>query len=339
MKIFHKVVILIIFILIVLAANIFNYFKIQKDNEKYVEICKEKNESFSDSIESAKDLNNEFTGVINDPKSCYCRMYTRILPRLLVYKVKHNKKELEFIRPAHNEYVVPTIALEKADAFIGYGIGDDINFEYVVSGLYKKNIYAYDCGVRSINKKNEYLFFGSECIGLDDYILKEMGQISSGKIHTFGEKLKELKLEDKKVFLKMDIAGADLDVMPDVIKYHKNLTGMSFVIRFNNSDNIIKYEKLLRDIEKNFILVARNELPGERHCDCNYKNKTLATTISLTYINNEYADEKYLPLKQSYNQKNNYKQLYFPYNYMPKFEINWILILSEKIKLLLEKNT
>ena len=154
-----------------------------------------------------------------------------------------------------------------------------------------------------------------------------MGQVSSGKIHSFGEKLKELKLEDKKVFLKMDIAGADLDVMPDILNYHKNLTGFSLVIRLNNPRNIVHYNNLLKDIENNFVLVARNELASKRYCNCDYKNKDLATTISLTYINKEFVDEKYMPLKQNYNENSNYKQLYFPYNYMPKFVITIFIII------------
>jgi len=334
MKILYKLFILIVFIIIVLSINIFNYFKIQKDNEKYIDICKERFENYNNSAELAQDLNNEFIGVINDPKSCYCRMYTHLLPRLLVYKVKNNKKELNFLRPSHNEYVVPTIVLEKADAFISYGIGDDIDFEYVISELYKKNLYAYDCGIKSINPKNEYIFFESECIGLDDYVLTEKGQTSSAKIHTFGKKLKELKLEDKKVFLKMDIAGAELDVLPDIIKYHKNLTGMSFVIRFYDSEKIIEVEKLLKDVEKNFVLVARNELPGKKYCNCYFKKNHIVPRISLTYINKEYVDEKYMPFKQSYNEKSDYKQLYFPGFCLYKFEMDWKLILSEKIKLL-----
>jgi len=328
MKILYKIFILIVFITIILSVNIFNYFRIQKANEKYIDICKEKIENYSDSIEPAKDLNNEFTGVINDPESCYCKMYTRILPRLLVYKVKHNNKELEFIRPSRGTYIVPTIMLEKADAFISYGKTDNIDFEYVISELYKKNLYLYDCNLREINQKNKYLFFKNEYIELNNY---------SSRINTFGEILKELKLENKKIFLKMDIKEADLDKIQDIVKYHENLTGMSFMVRFYDSDNIIKYEKLLREIEKNFILIVRNELPDKKYCNCNYKNQNLALTISLTYINKEYADEKYIPFKQSYNEKRNYKQLYKLGNYIPKFEINWILILSEKIKLLFEK--
>ncbi len=333
MKIFYKVVITIVFIIIILSVNIFNYFKIQENNEKHVEICKEKNENFIDSVGSAKDFNNELPGVINDPKSCYCRMYTRMLPRLLVYKVKNNNKKLEFIRPSRETAIVPTIMLEKADAFISYGIGDDIDFEYVISELYKKNLYLFNCGIRKIDKKNEYIFFESECIESDKYIT-QIGQVSSGRIHKFGNKLKELKLEDKKVYLKMNIAETELEVIPDVIKYHKNLTGITVDIMLNNSNNIIKYEKLLKDIEKNFVLVARNESPIKKYCDCNYKNNYISQIISLTYLNKEYADEKHMPFKQSYNEKSDYKQLYFPGFCLSKFDIDWKLILSEKIKLL-----
>ena len=77
---------------IILVANVVHYFKIQKDNENHKEICDLAIESYTDFVDSTKDINQEFVGVINNPDSCYCRMYTHILPRLLVYKVKNNKK-------------------------------------------------------------------------------------------------------------------------------------------------------------------------------------------------------------------------------------------------------
>ena len=339
MKNLYKIIFSIIFIsTIILSINIVHYFQIQKENEKYVEICKEKIENFGDPLKDTEDINDKFIGVINEPNSCFCRMYTRLLPRLLVYKVKHNKKELEFIRPTHNEYVVPTLILEKADAFISYGMGDDIDFEYVITELYKKNLYSYDCGIRSINLRNKYMFFESECIGLDDYVLREKGQISSEKIHSFGEKLKELKLEDKKIFLKMDIAGAELDVLPDIIKHHKNISGLSVVIRFYDSEKAIKVEKLLKAIEKNFVLVARNELLGKKYCSCNFKKDHIAPRISLTYINKEYVNEKHIPFKQSYHERNNYKQFHSPGFCLYEFKLDWKLTLSEKIKSLFGEN-
>lgn len=334
MKILYKILIFIILIIIVLLANIFIYFRTQDNNEKYVEYCSKKNEGHNDPINPNFDLNNEFIGIINEPNSCYCRMYTRLLPRLLVYKVKYNNKDLEFIRPSFNKYFVPTIVLEKADVFISYGIANNIDFEYLISESYKKDLYAFDCGIRSINKKNEYLFFESECIGTDDYILRNIGQISSGKIHKFGEKLKELKLENKKIYLKMNIAGAELRVMQDILKYHKNLIGINLVIKYNNSNEIIEVEKLLKEIENDFVLVSRYELPDKRYCNCKYKNKNLATTLSLMYINKEYVDKKYLPFKQSFNEISNNKNIYKLGNYITDFAVSPMLILSEKIKLL-----
>ena len=334
MKFLNKIAILTVLIFLIILVNIFHYFNVQQKNEEYVDICNKEIENFRDIV----NVNNDIIGVTSHPEGCYCRMYTRLLPRLLVYKVKHNKKELEFIRPSHNEYVVPTLILEKADAFLSYGIADDIDFEYVISSLYKKNLYAYDCGVKSISKKNEYLTFESQCIGLDDYILKNMGHVSSGEIHSLGEKLKELKLENKKIYLKMDIAGAELEIIPDVIKYHKNLTGMNIVIKYDNSAELIKVESLLKDIEKNFVLVARNEMPGKKYCRCNYKNHYLSGVVSLAYINKEFVDKKTMPFKQSYTSNSDYKQLYKLGDYIPKFDIDWILILSEKIKLLFGKS-
>ena len=150
----------------------------------------------------------------------------------------------------------------------------------------------------------------------------------------FKKQLKELKLEDKKIYVKINEGISEVDVIPEIIEHYKHITGISFMIRLYNSNQIIELEKLLKQIEKNFILVSRTELSDKKYCDCDYKNKDLATVISLTYINKEYADKKNLPFKQSYNEKTNYKQLYNLGNYIPKFEINWELILSEKIRLL-----
>lgn len=331
MKIFCKIAIVIIFILIILSIYVSNYFIIQQDNEEHTRLCNEKNENFIDLVPQLNSSNNNLIGVINEPNSCYCRMYTHLLPRLLVYKVRHDNQDLKFIRPSRRTYIVPTLVLEKADAFISYGRINDIDFEYVISELYKKNLYLFDCGTKSISKKNQYIFFENECIETDGYVT-QMDKISTGKTHTFKEKLKELKLTNKKIYLKIDIADAALVVLPNILKHYRNITGITLDIVLSNSNNIIKYESLLKEIEKNFVLVARNEGPIKKHCDCKYKNNYMSPIISLTYINKEYVDKKYLPLKQSYNKQTDYKQLYFPGFCLFEFDISWQLILSEKIK-------
>lgn len=339
-----KIITIIFFVLIIffyLTISIFYYNYKQNEYEKAVDYCKKSNESYIDRVPfSYSNEYDEFVGVISDPDSCYCKMYSRLLPRLLVHKIKIDNKKLDFTRITPNSYILPTEILDKADVFISYGILNDSYFEYIISDLYKKNTYAYDCGVRSIDRTNPNLFFKSECIGTDKYLLYEdFGQKSSGKIHTFGEKIKELGLENKKIFLKMDIAGAEIEVIPDILNYSKNLTGMLLVIRIDNTKKLIKMNELLKAIEKDFVLVVRNQLLFESkvECNCNYTKDSLSVAISLTYINKDLINKDYIPIRQDYSNRKNYKQIGANSSYIPKFNINWILVISEKIKIFFDK--
>ncbi|MBQ2644014.1 hypothetical protein IJG14_00395 [bacterium] len=268
-----------------------------------------------------------------NPNSCFCALFNLLTPRLLVYKVKYNHKNLEFIRPSSaNTYIVPTIALEEADVFFGYGIYNDIKFETITSKLYNKRTYAYDCGIDDIEIDSPLVTFKSECIGTDKFILN--GQNSSGKIHTFGQKIKQLNLEHKKYFIKMDIAGAESEIIEDLLKYSNHITGISIVIRLEDNKKFEKLLNLLPLLEKDFVLVYRNLLSHEctTNNKCKYLHENLAKPIALTYINKNLVDEKYLPFKQDFSDEKMYSSPLQAKTYIPKYTINWRIVLYEKIK-------
>ena len=324
---------IILFIFIFCIIQILIYAYDQNKNSKSIEYCRNLAEKFDDGIIDTENP-GYYTGRITNPDSCYCKMYNLLLPRFLVYKVKSGNKDLKFIRYSKSIYIVPTVILEKADSIISYGIWGESSFESNVANLYRKNVYAYDCGVRNINKKNPRLFFKSECIGTDKYILTEHGQISSKKVHTFGEKLKELKLENKKIFLKVDIAGAEIEVIPDIVKYADNLTGIALVVRLDDTKIIVKMNELLKMIEKDFVLVARNQLIDECKygCKCRYISNEISPSVCLTYINKNLVDKKYLPIKQDYHDTKNYIQCFVISPLIPDFNIDWRVVIYEKIK-------
>jgi len=274
-----------------------------------------------------------------NPNSCFCSLYNLLAPRLLVYKVKSNHNDLTFIRMSFTDtYIVPTLALENADVFFGYGICDDSNFENIASKLYNKTTYAFDCGVERIKTETPLVIFKSECIGTDKFILE--GQNSSGKVHSFGQKLKQLNLEDKKIFIKMDIAGSETEVIPDLVKYANNITGMTISVRIADFKKIKLLLEQLPLIEKDFILVYRNLLIAE--CDTNYKCKYMApnfsTGINLTYINRNLIDEAYLPFQQDFSDPNGYISPVRVKAFIPSYTINWRVVLYEKLKHLFNHN-
>lgn len=242
-------------------------------------------------------------------KSCYSRIYQRIVPHLLIYDATVNGKPLEFVKLGKSEYgtyIVPEYALQMSDAVIGYGIEDDISFEEQYSNKYDKNSYGYDCGVEGISIKNKKCHFKSECIGTDTFVLEWQKQKSSKKIHSFAKNISKLGLNNKKYFVKMDIAGAEYDVIDDILKNSKNITGISIVIHMPTVDTILMADDLLKKIEKNFILVERYSHPNpflkikDANLYCPGTKGIFYENITLAYINKNLVD-KY---KVSKNQNN-----------------------------------
>ncbi|MCR5260974.1 MAG: hypothetical protein K6C94_03975 [Candidatus Gastranaerophilales bacterium] len=330
--------------IITVKTGLYLYNQVQ--NEKSVDYCSKHLEKFviaSNKEKSDVSLKNT-NSVVCDKDSCFCKMYDLLLPYLLVYKVKNNGKPLKLIRISWDSYVSPVIALQKADAILSYGIAWDIHYEDKISRFFKKNTYAFDCGISTIDnlltEPNPYLFFKSECIGTDKFIVTERGQKSSQKIHTFSQKLKELNLENKKIYLKMDIAGAEIEVLPEILKYADNLTGMSVVIRLESTDRLIKFRDILKQFDKDFILIARNGIRDESvdNCKCAYVKNEFSNAISLTYINKKFADEKHLPLKQTNSEPKEYLQINDIFHAFPEYSIDWEVAAAEKLTKAKDKN-
>ena len=174
----------------------------------------------------------------------------------------------------------------------------------------------------------------------DEFILKEFNQVSSEKIHSFGQKLKELNLENKPVFIKMDIAGAEIGVMPDILKYADNIVGMAVVFRMNTNDNIIEFDKIAKEIEKNFVPVVRNMHIYESYegCKCRYMQSFLSVPVCITYVNKKLITSDTIPFKQSCYEYESYIHPYKIPICLPRFTVNWVVVLDEKIKKMFGRN-
>lgn len=287
-----------------------------------------------------------------DIKSRYSRIYQLILPKILVNDSRDCKgEELKFIYIPQN-YIVPDIILEKSDIMLSYGVHNDMSAERIYTEKYKKPSYSFDCGVDKIALPNALCSFESECIGTDEFILsKELGQISSGKIHSLGEKLTELHAENKKIFLKMDIAGAESTVIPDIVKYARQITGISIAIHLDTDRNIADILKVIDDFDKDFVLVARANhwITPSSGKKCKYTQGEISSTIVLTYINKNLLKRWFISNKQDDIKLENdlYKQfeeaIIIPeklnpaeinnrLKQVPHFSISEIVIVNEKIK-------
>jgi len=216
----------------------------------------------------------------------YQNTFDKIAARLVVYDAKMNNIPLEFIRLGRNNdggYVVPIAALESADALMGYGIADDISFERDFSQRFDKLSFGFDCGVQNIKTDDSRCHFCSECIGTSKYLYKD--QTSSGHISSFSEQLQRLKLTNKKVFIKMDIEGAEFDVMDDILKHMGNVTGMVLEIHIPHG-NPEKVLKTLSALNRHLVLVhLHGNNYSDSYFDTKYSSEPIPKVLELTYIN------------------------------------------------------
>ena len=221
----------------------------------------------------------------------YQETFDKIASMLVVYDAKVKDKPLEFIRLGKDYdggYVVPVAAMESADALMGYGIADDISFERDFSQRFDKPSFGFDCGVGKIETGDSRCHFFSECIGTSDYLYRN--QKSSGRIASFSQQLQRLRLADKKVFIKMDIEGAEFEVMDDILKHSQNITGMVLEIHIPNG-NPEKVSKSLSSINRHFTLV---HLHGNNSSDSFFKTKysthPVPYLLELSYVNNNLVN-------------------------------------------------
>lgn len=230
----------------------------------------------------------------------YQEIFDKIASMLAVYDVEVQNQPLKFVRLGRDNdggYVVPVEAVEASDALIGYGIADDISFEREFSQRFDKPSFGFDCGVQNIETGDSRCHFFSECIGNSDHLMWD--QVSSGQIHSFYDQLRRFGLIDKKIFIKMDIEGAEFDVMDDILKYAQQIMGIVLEVH-TPSDDPIKTLKLLSSLKRYFVLV---HLHGTNlsinHFKTKYAKNVVPTVLELTYINKKLLSS----YKISKNQK------------------------------------
>lgn len=232
----------------------------------------------------------------------------RLLPKLVsflkVYTVYDNNGPIKLVRIGRANdggYIVPELALQKADVLIGYGIADDISFEEQFSNLYNKKSYGFDCGIKNINIKNKLCIFIPECIATDSFLY--VGKQSSNKVSSFRQQVTKLNLKNKKIFIKMDIEGAEYDAMPEILNYAQNITGIVLEIHFAQGgyESINKAIRLLSSLDKDFILVHLhgNNCSNKEFTTYNSKGK-IPRVLELSYINRLLINKFFISSNQKH---------------------------------------
>ncbi len=230
------------------------------------------------------------------------QLFEELVLKLKVYTVFDQSGPIQLIRhgkPGDGGYLVPRVAFEKADVLLGYGIADDISFEESFSTLYQKPSFGFDCGVENILVNNNLCRFIPECIANDSNLYSH--QKSSGKFSTFSDQLKKLELQDKKLFIKMDIEGAEYVAFEGIHPFFANITGIVLEVHFTKDSQIVLVNRLLEKLLKDFYLVHLHA----NNCALStfktkYSNGDVSRVLELTFINKNLVTNAVLSENQSY---------------------------------------
>ena len=166
---------------------------------------------------------------------------------------------------------------------MGYGIDTDISFEDEFSRIYQKPSFGFDCGIEGIKTNSELTTFVRQCIANDQYLYDPKN--TDGNISTFSEQIKQLGLNNKKVFIKMDIEGAEYEAFEDIYSHHQNITGIALEIHFNKKYQFAKAVNLLKYLQRDFYLVHVHGNNGCKKFNAKNMKGSLTTVVELTLIN------------------------------------------------------
>lgn len=222
-------------------------------------------------------------------------LFDHFVSMLKVYSAYDEYSQLELKRWGKKNdggYVIPIKALESADMLLGYGIDEDNSFEDSFSLAYSKPSYGFDCGIDGIESKSELFHFVDQCIGNDKFLYDKYQ--SSGNISSFSTQLKKLGIaSDSKLFIKMDIEGAEYDAFQDILNYSDQITGIVLEIhtetRQHTGDRLLlsRALELMVALEENFLLVhihGNNCCVGTGFYSSNAIGR-IPNVMELSYIN------------------------------------------------------
>jgi hypothetical protein len=225
-------------------------------------------------------------------------------------------RELDYLRPLvmadmcrlgrNNDggYIVPRSVLTSSEYLISFGLSFDWSFEKAFK-LHKPEIQidAYD---HSMSQSAIFLRAAKSIVkaalfqispGRAVQILREIVDYFT-TMHHFVRRVSPTKIDEmditveevfsraprgKRIFLKMDIEGSEYDIIPDVLQYSRDLTGM--IIEFHDTGRLrTKFKQRVETLLEKFEIV---HIHGNNWSGVSVDG--LPDALEVTFVNKEYC--------------------------------------------------
>ena len=213
----------------------------------------------------------------------YSRLYwPGLIRELTPYDSDEFKDKIRLGNPFDGGYVVPSEIFSFIEVSYTYGVSTDISFE--LDMLKQKDILIrlYDHTVPTLPEQNQKLFFKQQGIAPSKY----------GPFDTFKNHLNQNGDSEKKIFLKMDIEGAEWDTIGQISdEFSKNIVAIVLEIHWlERIEELKNYLKTLEKINSKFTLIHihGNNLSAVVH----FGKKIIPEVCELTFINSSLIKSK-----------------------------------------------
>ncbi len=208
-------------------------------------------------------------------------------------------------------YVVHGPSLTDVNVLISYGVGYNVEFEIEFNKITDASVFAFDPTMKDPEiiidkiKKRQFLSTIKQLRWIFKWLFLEpnlknykinfveegIAEIDSDKYKRFATHLKEYKLEDKNILLKIDVDGAEYKVFNDE-KFYMDIAGVSqILLEFHDLDvQLVTVEDIMNRLALTHSLI---HIHGNNYGPPFwYKGKAIPRVIEVTLLRNDLLVEK-----------------------------------------------
>lgn len=210
-------------------------------------------------------------------------------------------------------YVVHFQSLQYVECLMNYGVGYDVAFEKEFNKITNKPVYTFDPTMKKAAiflekiKRGEYKNTLKQLISLLLWLLQERN-LKNHNIHfieeglsaddtelfkSFGYHLSKYNLTDKKIFLKIDIEGAEFEVLGENSFYNNLNNVIQIAIEFHYAgENLEKITEIINKLSNSHSLI---HIHGN-NCGptFTYDGKQIPEVFEVTFLHNSFLSSKIL---------------------------------------------